>query len=158
MGENTLSFIANARADHKEKQELLMLRESAYSTGAEINPAVVNTTIIHERRAPDTGSSILLIDVLSDSDEERMNDYEDMDAEPPGEDILPKDIKDASTEFQSAFEKWKRYTPGMLKIYPSLNDRVIDLSIIDYFMVIDLKPTIDDIKKEIKQGSLGVYL
>ena len=44
--------------------------------------------------------------VLSDSDEEHMNDDEDMDAEPSDEDILAKDIEDASIEFQSAFKQW----------------------------------------------------
>ena len=73
-------------------------------------------------------------DVLSDSDEERMNDDEDMDAEPSDEDILAKDIEDASIEFRSAFKQWKRYAPDWLKIYPSLNDRGINLSIIDDFM------------------------
>jgi hypothetical protein len=67
---------------------------------------VVNTTITQERRAPDTGGSVLLNDVLSDSDEERMNDDEDMDAAPSDEDILAKDIEDASIEFQSAFKQW----------------------------------------------------
>jgi hypothetical protein len=42
-----------------------------------------------------------------------------------------------------------------LKIYPSLNDRGINLSIIDDFMALDLKPMIDDIKKENKAGKFG---
>jgi hypothetical protein len=116
---------------------------------------VVNATITQERRAPDTGGSVLLNDVLSDSDEERMNDDEDMDAETSDEDILAKDIEDASIEFRSAFKQWKRYAPDWLKIYPSLNDRGINLSIIDDFMALDLKPMIDDIKKENKAGKFG---
>ena len=132
-----------------------MLRESASTAGAEVTPAVVNKTITQEIKAPDTGNSVLLNDVLSDSDEERMSDDEDIDAEPSDEDILAKDIEDASIEFRSVFKQWKRYTPDWLKIYPSLNDRGINLSIIDDFMALDLKPMIDDIKKENKAGKFG---
>ena len=157
LGREYIKFYCQCKDyDRKEKQELLMLRaESAPTAGAEVTPAVVNATITQERRAPDTGGSVLLNDVLSDSDEERMNDDEDMDAEPSDEDILAKDIEDASIEFRSAFKQWKRYAPDWLKIYPSLNDRGINLSIIDDFMALDLKPMIDDIKKENKAGKFG---
>ena len=60
--------------DRKEKQELHVLRESAYLAGTEANSAVVNITITQERRATYTRGSVLLNDVLSDIDEERMND------------------------------------------------------------------------------------
>jgi hypothetical protein len=53
------------------------------------------------------------------------------------------------------FAAIERYAPDWLKIYPSLNDRGINLSIIDDFMALDLKPMIDDIKKENKAGKFG---
>ena len=76
-------------------------------------------------------------------------------AELSDETILAKDIEDASIEFGSAFKQWERYTPYWLKIYPYLDDRGINLSIVDDFITLDLKPTIDAIMEENKAGKFG---
>jgi hypothetical protein len=68
---------------------------------------------------------------------------------------MSKDAIDANIEFDSAFKKWKRYSPDWLKLYPSLNGRGTNLSLIDDFMPLDLKPMYDHLEKENKGGKFG---
>ena len=94
-------------------------------------------------------------DVLSDSDEENTNDEDDQHVLPSDEEIRAKDVIDANIEFDSAFKKWKRYSPDWLKLYPSLNGCGTNLSLIDDFMPLDLKPMYDHLEKENKGGKFG---
>jgi len=143
--------------DRKEKQNHLMLAADAASAVAEVNPVSAIATITQERRAPsnDSGGSELVNDVLSDSDEEDTNDEDDLHVLPSDEEIRAKDAIDANIEFDSAFKKWKRYSPDWLKLYPSLNGRGTNLSLIDDFMPLDLKPMYDHLEKENKGGKFG---
>ena len=143
--------------DRKEKQNHLMLAADAASAVAEVNPVSAIARITQERRAPsnDSGGSELVNDVLSDSDDEDTNDEDDLHVLPSDEEIRAKDAIDANIEFDSAFKKWKRHSPDWLKSHPSLNGRGTNLSLIDDFMPLDLKPMHDHLEKENKGGNFG---
>ena len=86
-----------------------MLVADASSTGAEVNPIVVTTAITQERRVLSTnsGSSGLVHDILSNSEEDDLNDDEYSHGSPYDKEARAKEKNDADIEFQSAFKKWE---------------------------------------------------
>ena len=117
LGREYIKFYCQCK-DYDRKKELdrLVLAADAASAGNETNPIVVTTAITQERRAPSTnsGSSGLVIDIFSDSEEDDVNDDEDLHGLPSDEEVRAKDKNDADLGFQSAFKKWKTHFPDWL--------------------------------------------
>ena len=156
LGRKYIKFYCQCKDyDRKNELDCLVLAADATSAGAEVNPTVVTTAIAQEGMAPltNSGSSGLVIDILSDSEEDDMNDDEDIHGLPSDEEVRAKDKNDADIEFQSAFKKWKKYVPDWLELYPTLKSH--DANLIDDFMPLNLKPMLEHLEKENKGGKFG---
>ena len=94
LGRKYIKFYCQCKDyDRKNELDCLVLAADATSAGAEVNPTVVTTAIAQEGMAPltNSGSSGLVIDILSDSEEDDMNDDEDLHGFPSDEEVREQD-------------------------------------------------------------------